>query len=206
MYTDFGNRMYASSREPLSMAAFNIRDTEQKWFSGLTQSKPYQQVPFGPLTVYTAWEVLMCCLSEQFRETQKSGGTTTCLASVYGRCIVSMRIILWPLLPRVLFQPYERSYLGGSSQCVRHRHRNLAIETGTGSRTGPGTSLQACVHCPQALSAQSNRSRARGRHSTEYLLLPEHRCPKTAMTGRDTFLLCSRHCEQQINQVGTTES
>ncbi|KAF2799950.1 hypothetical protein K505DRAFT_264729 [Melanomma pulvis-pyrius CBS 109.77] len=53
MYTDFGNRIYASSREPFNMTAFNLRDTEQKYYSGTVI---YQQAPFAPLSVYTAWK------------------------------------------------------------------------------------------------------------------------------------------------------
>ncbi|KAF2712426.1 transcriptional corepressor of histone-like protein genes [Pleomassaria siparia CBS 279.74] len=53
MYTDFGNRVYASSREPFNMAAFKLKEVEHKWFSGTTM---YQQAPFNPLSVYTAWK------------------------------------------------------------------------------------------------------------------------------------------------------
>ncbi|KAF2729041.1 hypothetical protein EJ04DRAFT_476343 [Polyplosphaeria fusca] len=56
MYTDFGNRIYASSREPFSMAAFNIRDNEQKFYSGSMTMAVYQNIPFSPLPVYTAWK------------------------------------------------------------------------------------------------------------------------------------------------------
>ncbi|KAF2241576.1 hypothetical protein BU26DRAFT_468780 [Trematosphaeria pertusa] len=56
MYTDFGNRMYASSREPFSMNAFNIRETEQKYYSGNITQVVYQNVPFSPMSVYTTWK------------------------------------------------------------------------------------------------------------------------------------------------------
>lgn len=56
MYTDFGNRMYASSREPFSMNAFNIKETEQKYFSGNVTMMVYQNIPFSPLSTYTAWK------------------------------------------------------------------------------------------------------------------------------------------------------
>jgi hypothetical protein len=54
MYTDFGNRIYSSSREPFNMNAFTLRDTEQKYYSGSVSQQVYQSVPFAPLSVYTA--------------------------------------------------------------------------------------------------------------------------------------------------------
>ncbi|KAF2473329.1 transcriptional corepressor of histone-like protein genes [Lindgomyces ingoldianus] len=56
MYTHFGNRIYASSREPFSMSAFNLRESEQKYYSGVTTMQVYQYVPFQPLQYYTAWK------------------------------------------------------------------------------------------------------------------------------------------------------
>jgi hypothetical protein len=56
MYTDFGNRIYASTREPFSMAAFAIKETEHKFYSGAHNQIVYQNVPFGPLPMYTAWK------------------------------------------------------------------------------------------------------------------------------------------------------
>ena len=53
MYTDFGNRVYSSSRQPFNMQAFSLRETEQKYFSGQTV---YQGAPFVPLRHYTAWK------------------------------------------------------------------------------------------------------------------------------------------------------
>ncbi|OCL03733.1 hypothetical protein AOQ84DRAFT_392036 [Glonium stellatum] len=54
MYTDFGNRIYSSSRQPFNMQAFSLRETEQKYFSGQTV---YQGAPFVPLRHYTAWKL-----------------------------------------------------------------------------------------------------------------------------------------------------
>lgn len=60
MYTEFGNRMYASSREPFNMNAFEIKDTEQKFCSYREVprgSDPvYRQVPFRLLTPYATWK------------------------------------------------------------------------------------------------------------------------------------------------------
>ncbi|PVI07394.1 transcriptional corepressor of histone-like protein genes [Periconia macrospinosa] len=56
MYTDFGNRIYASSRAPFGMNAYAIKDTEHKFYSGAVTQKVYQDVPFKPLSTYTAWK------------------------------------------------------------------------------------------------------------------------------------------------------
>ncbi|CAI6340248.1 unnamed protein product [Periconia digitata] len=56
MYTDFGTRVYASSRAPFSMNAYSIKDTEHKFYSGIVTNKVYQDVPFKPLSTYTAWK------------------------------------------------------------------------------------------------------------------------------------------------------
>ncbi|KAF2687027.1 hypothetical protein K458DRAFT_333051 [Lentithecium fluviatile CBS 122367] len=56
MYTDFGNRIYASTREPFSMGAFAIKESEHKYYSGAHNQIVYQNVPFGPLSTYTAWK------------------------------------------------------------------------------------------------------------------------------------------------------
>jgi hypothetical protein len=56
MYTDFGNRVYSSSREPFSMSAFSLRETEHKYYSGHADQLVYQSVPFKPLSTYTAWK------------------------------------------------------------------------------------------------------------------------------------------------------
>ncbi|KAF2191030.1 transcriptional corepressor of histone-like protein genes [Zopfia rhizophila CBS 207.26] len=56
MYADFGNRIYASSREPFNMTAFNLRETEHKYYSGNVTQLVYQNIPFSPLTVYAAWK------------------------------------------------------------------------------------------------------------------------------------------------------
>jgi hypothetical protein len=58
MYSEFGNRMYSSTREPFSMLAFTFREHEERWFSG--QALPagtYKKPPFRPLTIYTAWRI-----------------------------------------------------------------------------------------------------------------------------------------------------
>ncbi|KAF1836922.1 hypothetical protein BDW02DRAFT_544911 [Decorospora gaudefroyi] len=56
MYTEFGNRMYSSSREPFGMEAFNIRESEKRICNLQNQARLYKDVAFVPLQVYTAWK------------------------------------------------------------------------------------------------------------------------------------------------------
>ena len=53
LYTDFGNRIYGSSREPFSMEAFNL-DEYKRYFSGEIKGM-YQNRPFRDLKLYSAW-------------------------------------------------------------------------------------------------------------------------------------------------------
>ncbi|KAF2644852.1 hypothetical protein P280DRAFT_466115 [Massarina eburnea CBS 473.64] len=57
MYMEFGNRIYASTTEPFSMNAYAIKDTEHKYYSGSLTQNVYQDVPFRPLSTYTAWKI-----------------------------------------------------------------------------------------------------------------------------------------------------
>lgn len=57
LYSDFGTRIYSSSRQPYSMAAFELRDTEMRFLSKLEiQNEPIKTSAFSPLTEYTAWK------------------------------------------------------------------------------------------------------------------------------------------------------
>ncbi|KAG9192706.1 hypothetical protein G6011_11440 [Alternaria panax] len=56
MYTEFGNRMYASSREPFGMEAFQIRESEKRFCNLQTNATLYKEVVFIPLHAYTAWK------------------------------------------------------------------------------------------------------------------------------------------------------
>jgi hypothetical protein len=54
LYTDFGNRIYASSREPFNMTAFSfVAEKEYRNFSGASM---YKQPPFVSLSPYNAWK------------------------------------------------------------------------------------------------------------------------------------------------------
>lgn len=54
LYTDFGLRIYASSREPFSMEAFNLDDFS-KHFSAQSQGM-YKQQPFRGMELFPAWK------------------------------------------------------------------------------------------------------------------------------------------------------
>lgn len=56
MYTEFGNRMYASTREPFSMDAFQFRDNEKKFYNLPYQTGTAKGESFRPLYLYTAWK------------------------------------------------------------------------------------------------------------------------------------------------------
>lgn len=56
MYTEFGNRMYASSREPFSMEAFQVREAEKRFCNNQNQTGTYKDVSFVPLQTFTAWK------------------------------------------------------------------------------------------------------------------------------------------------------
>ena len=55
LYADFGNRVYASTREPFSMKAFELDDFQRHYNS--RQVGMYQSVPFKPLQIFSAWKL-----------------------------------------------------------------------------------------------------------------------------------------------------
>jgi hypothetical protein len=56
LFTDFGMRLYASSREPLNMAAFSLEDTERH-FSRFESQELYTGKPFNELGIYSVWSL-----------------------------------------------------------------------------------------------------------------------------------------------------
>lgn len=54
LYTDFAVRMYASSREPLSMEALSLADFTRHFSSGETQ-RMYTSRPFKEMDLYSVW-------------------------------------------------------------------------------------------------------------------------------------------------------
>ena len=55
LFTEFGMRLYASSREPFSMQPFALEDTEK--FLSFANGVVGKGKPFQPLRVYTAWKL-----------------------------------------------------------------------------------------------------------------------------------------------------
>ncbi|KAN0083133.1 hypothetical protein V8E54_002221 [Elaphomyces granulatus] len=54
LYTDFGVRMYSSSREPLDMGAFSLTDFTRHFSNGESQ-RMYQAKPFKEMRLYSVW-------------------------------------------------------------------------------------------------------------------------------------------------------
>jgi hypothetical protein len=73
LYSDFGNCLYASSREPFSMKAFQVRESEEKIYN---RSAPhaggpltYKAPAFRPLRPYYAWKISATLFREAIRLT-----------------------------------------------------------------------------------------------------------------------------------------
>lgn len=56
MYTEFGDRIYASSREPFCMEAFQTRDSEKRFVNVPGLSGAQRDIPFIALQPYSAWK------------------------------------------------------------------------------------------------------------------------------------------------------
>ncbi|KAF9893105.1 Histone transcription regulator 3 [Aspergillus nanangensis] len=56
LYTDFGLRLYSSSREPLSMTAFNLQDVTRHYNSEENQQM-YEAQPFKEMGLYSVWNL-----------------------------------------------------------------------------------------------------------------------------------------------------
>lgn len=54
LYTDFGIRMYSSSREPLSMGAFSLSEFSRH-FSSEESQQMYKSQPFKEMSLYSVW-------------------------------------------------------------------------------------------------------------------------------------------------------
>lgn len=57
LYTEFGNRIYASSREPFSMEALQFRESEKRFYNFPDTSGVSKGDLFTPLYLYTTWKV-----------------------------------------------------------------------------------------------------------------------------------------------------
>ena len=56
LFTDFGIRLYSSSRAPLSMGAFSLADFTRH-FSGEEDQRMYEGRPFREMKLYTVWNL-----------------------------------------------------------------------------------------------------------------------------------------------------
>ncbi|KKY17715.1 putative transcriptional histone corepressor [Phaeomoniella chlamydospora] len=56
MYTEFAIRLYASSREPLSMHAFSL-ESHDRHFSDADSGTMYKAKPFGEMKIYAVWNL-----------------------------------------------------------------------------------------------------------------------------------------------------
>ena len=66
LYADFGLRIYASSREPFSMKAFELNDFKRQ-FNGQLRGM-YEDLPFKPLSLYGAWKLSKALLVQASRQ------------------------------------------------------------------------------------------------------------------------------------------
>jgi hypothetical protein len=88
LYSDFGNRLYSSSREPFSMRAFAIRDSEEKHFNRTdpTEQFMYKRASFRPFQPYTVWKLA----AHLFREAIKKRGDQWYNHYMLGKCLWKM--------------------------------------------------------------------------------------------------------------------
>jgi hypothetical protein len=89
MYADFGNRIFASSRDPFSMLAFGFQDREERHFSGQIV---YQRPPFNPLQLFTAWRLA----SVLFKRSLARAPETWLTHYMLGKCLWKMYTFQFP--------------------------------------------------------------------------------------------------------------
>ncbi|KAL1636518.1 Histone transcription regulator 3 [Neofusicoccum ribis] len=53
LYADFGMRIYSSSRQPLDMQAFTLKDTEERFYS---TNQVMRSAPFAPMVPVASWK------------------------------------------------------------------------------------------------------------------------------------------------------
>ena len=86
LYSDFGHRIYSSSREPFSMAVFSI--AEYKRFGNSFAIGTYERPPFRPFYEYSAWTLASVLFKQALIEKPKSWTNWymlgKCLWKIYG--------------------------------------------------------------------------------------------------------------------------
>ncbi|KAL4765407.1 putative transcriptional corepressor of histone genes (Hir3) [Aspergillus foveolatus] len=71
LYTDFGIRLYSSSREPLSMAAFSVADFTRH-FSNEESQQMYEGRPFKEMKIYNVWRLAAFLLRQALVDKPKN--------------------------------------------------------------------------------------------------------------------------------------
>ncbi|KAL4781852.1 hypothetical protein BJX76DRAFT_312146 [Aspergillus varians] len=71
LYTDFGTRLYSSSREPLSMGAFSVADFTRH-YSNEESQQMYEGRPFKEMKVYAVWRLASYLLRRAIVDKPKS--------------------------------------------------------------------------------------------------------------------------------------
>ena len=86
LYSDFGHRVYSSSREPFSMAVFGI--AEHKRFGNSAAIGTYERPPFRPFHEQSAWTLASMLFKQALIEKPKSWTNWymlgKCLWKIYG--------------------------------------------------------------------------------------------------------------------------
>ncbi|KAL4810020.1 hypothetical protein BDV18DRAFT_51871 [Aspergillus unguis] len=86
LYTDFGTRLYSSSREPLSMGAFSVADFTRHYSNEASQQM-YEGRPFKGMEVYAVWKLASFLLRQALVDKPKSWMThymlSKCLWKMY---------------------------------------------------------------------------------------------------------------------------
>ncbi|KAE8350645.1 histone transcription regulator 3 [Aspergillus coremiiformis] len=71
LYTDFGIRLYSSSREPLSMAAFSLSDFSRH-FNSEENQQMYKALPFKEMRLYSVWNLASYLLKRAIPDKPKN--------------------------------------------------------------------------------------------------------------------------------------
>ncbi|KAJ5155873.1 Tetratricopeptide-like helical [Penicillium capsulatum] len=85
LYTDFGIRMYSSSREPLSMGAFSLSEFPRH-FSSEESQQMYKSQPFKEMSLYSVWNFASNLLKRALVDKPKKWMTQYFL----GKCLWKM--------------------------------------------------------------------------------------------------------------------
>ena len=85
MYAEFASRLYASSREPLTMEAFKT-DHNLRHYSGRLDQQMYKGLPYDPMREHAVWNFAAYLLRRKFTKKEKPWTTWYTL----GKCLWKM--------------------------------------------------------------------------------------------------------------------